>query len=108
MARISFVYDSYPLGIVLRLVERRLLGGSKNVPSSDWVELASEEAFSGLSRILALGEIRDEDVFVPHPIAASLSEPQALRVGLPPSIKMALQIEYQGSDYIAGLSAVLS
>ena len=103
MARISFVYNSYPLGIVLRLVERRLLGGSKNVPSSDWVELASEEAFSGLSRILALGdepssgvEIRDEDVFVPHPIAASLSEPQALRVGLPPSIKMALQIDTKG------------
>ena len=41
-------------------------------------------------------EICDEDVFVPHPIAASLSEPQALRVGLPPSIKMALQIDTKG------------
>jgi hypothetical protein len=103
MARVNFVYESSSLGIVLRLVERRLLGRLDDVASSDWADRAPEQAFSGLSRIHALADesasgvaIRSNDVFVPHPIAASLSEPQALGLGLPPSIKLALQIDTRG------------
>jgi superfamily II DNA or RNA helicase len=59
----------------------------------------SDQAFSGLSRILALAdddespvERRAEAVFIDDATVASLSEPQALGLGLPPSVRFVLQI----------------
>jgi hypothetical protein len=60
----------------------------------------AEQAFSGVSKLLALLDDDDgsvtrerEGVLIVHHAVASLTEPQALGLGLPPSVRQALHIE---------------
>jgi hypothetical protein len=60
----------------------------------------ADQAFSGVSKILALADDdasgvkrTDDAVFVNHKSVASLSEPQASGLGLPPGIPFPLQID---------------
>jgi hypothetical protein len=100
MARLKFSYEKDSSGIVLRLSERRLLGRVETVPPTAWAERASDQSFSGLARVLALAdepgsqvEIRRGGMFLDHATVASLSEPQALSLDLPPSVRFVLQID---------------
>jgi SNF2 family DNA or RNA helicase len=70
------------------------------VPLDDWPGSMAERAFSGISRLLALIDLADggaapegDGVRLSHEVIASLTEPQALGLGLPPSVRQALHIE---------------
>jgi superfamily II DNA or RNA helicase len=61
-----------------------------------------DQAFAGVSHLLALlddvdssVDRRGDGIFVDHATVASLTEPQALGLGLPPSVRIALQVETQ-------------
>jgi hypothetical protein len=102
MGRLSFQYEIQPAGIELRLVEKRWTGRAESLPIDGWVDRMEGQSFSGLSRVLALAddvdspvERRSEALFVDHNTVASLSEPQALGLGLPPSMRFMLQISTQ-------------
>ena len=99
MARIFFSYESNDDGITLRLMEKRWHGRTEPVPVAAWVDRMADQAFSGISRILALAddvdsavEYKEDGLFVDHTTIASLSEPQALGLGLPPSVRFVLQV----------------
>src|SRR3954470_3298673 len=101
--RAYFENDRNTQGIILRLLEKPWLGRARPVPVDNWAERMADQAFAGVSRILALlddidstVERRDEGLFVDHATIASLTEPQALGLGLPPSVQIALQVEAKG------------
>src|SRR5262245_19630410 len=86
-------------GVLITLRKRGLFGGSI-VPPGDWSEVASDVAFTGLARILPLIEqdeaeaiIEGDGVRLSHRIIADLTEPQAVALGLPPSVPFSLSIE---------------
>jgi hypothetical protein len=102
MGRLSFQYETTQGGVELRLVEKPWIGRTENLPIDTWVDHMSNQSFSGLSRILALAddvespvERRTEALFIDHETIASLSEPQALGLGLPPSMRFVLQVSTQ-------------
>lgn len=99
MGRPYFQYEITPKGIELRLVEKRWTGRLEALPTDGWIDRTENLSFSGLSRVLALAddidspvERRSESLFLDHSTVASLSEPQALGLGLPPSMRFVLQI----------------
>src|SRR4051812_33998348 len=99
MARLYFTYEVCSDGALLRLVEKPLVGSAKPVPVDEWAGRLGDEAFSGVSRVLALLEDemspierKDDGVILDHSTIASLTEPQALGLGFPPAVRMALQI----------------
>jgi hypothetical protein len=100
MARIFFTHDRDNDGITLRLIEKWWHGRAEPVPVGAWADRMADHAFSGLSRILALAddidsavENKEDNLFVDHTTIASLSEPQALSLGLPPSVRFGLQVD---------------
>ena len=100
MARLNFDHDASVGGLTLRLMEKPLIGKAQSVPVNDWADRMADQAFSGVSRILALLDDdkspvkpKDDGLFVDHLTVASLTEPQALGLGLPPSVRFALQVE---------------
>jgi hypothetical protein len=95
-----FAYDKFSDGITLRLLEKPLVGKARSVPVNDWAARMADQAFSAVSHVLALLDDekssvkpQDDGVFLDHPTVASLSEPQAICLGLPPSVRFALQID---------------
>src|SRR6266481_3435665 len=99
MARIFFDYESADDGITLRLMEKRWHGRAEPVPVAAWADRMADQAFSGISRVLALAddvdsavEYKEDGLFVDPATVASLSEPQALGLGLPPSVRFVLQV----------------
>src|SRR5690242_18575923 len=99
MGRPYFQYEITPKGIELRLVEKRWTGRLEALPTDGWIDRTENLSFSGLSRVLALADDIDspverlsESLFLDHSTVASLSEPQALGLGLPPSMRFVLQI----------------
>ena len=99
MAHAHFSHEIDRDGITLRLKEKRLLGHTSTVPVVDWADRMSDQAFSGISRILALADSEDSGVdhkedglSIDHATIASLSEPQAFGLGLPPSVRATLQV----------------
>jgi hypothetical protein len=102
MARAYFDHKIGPQGALLRLIEKSWAGRSQIVPVDDWATRMADQAFTGISRLLALlddvdssVERRDDGILVDHATVASLTEPQALGLGLPPSVRVALQVETQ-------------
>ncbi len=100
MARLYFDHDVSVEGLTLRLMEKPLLGKAQSVSVSDWADRMADQAFSGVSHILALLDddknsvkAREDGLFVDHCTIASLTEPQALGLGFPPSVRFALQVE---------------
>src|SRR5712691_4995330 len=100
MARLYFEWAIAPYGGTVRLMSRPLIGRPTSVPVEDWADCMFDQAFSGVSRILALVdemngsvEQRDGGVFASHDTIASLTEPQAVGLGLPSSVPYALQVE---------------
>lgn len=100
MARIFFTHESDNDGITLRLMERRWHGRAEPVPVAAWADRMADQAFSGLSRILALADdidsavvSKEDGLFVDQATIASLSEPQALGLGLPPTVRFVLQVD---------------
>src|SRR6266511_1861104 len=100
MARLLFDWVSKSDGATLRLMEKSWLHRAEPVSVEDWADRISDSTFSGISRILALLDDLDSPVersdgglFLDHPTIASLTEPQALGLGLPPSVRVALQVE---------------
>src|SRR5690242_2943353 len=99
MVRLFFDYECDAQGVTIRLMEKPWVGRAQPVPMEEWASRMADQAFSGVSRILALlddadssVERKDDGVFVDHATIASLSEPQALGLGLPPSVRVALQV----------------
>jgi hypothetical protein len=99
MARAFFQYECKADGVVLHLVEKRWHGRVDTVPVAAWADRMADQAFTGISRILALAdnidsavEQREGELFIDDATVASLTEAQALGLGLPPSIRFALQV----------------
>ncbi len=99
MARIRFTHERSSDGIILRLMEKRWNSLAAPIPVAGWADRMADQAFSGISRILALAddadsgvEDREDGLFIDHRTVASLSEPQAAGLGLPPSVRFALQV----------------
>jgi superfamily II DNA or RNA helicase len=99
MARILFTHEGSSGGTILRLMETRWHSAAAPIPVAAWADRIADQAFSGISRILALADdvdsavaLRDDGLFIDHRAIASLSEPQALGLGLPPSVRFALQV----------------
>jgi hypothetical protein len=92
-----------PSGALIRLREKPLLGKARNIQVDEWPARMADQAFSGVSKLFALLEDERESasryndgILISHHAIAELSEPQALAVGLPPSVRHALQIETKG------------
>jgi hypothetical protein len=86
-------------GVLVTFRKRGLFGGSV-VPPNEWSEVAGDLAFAGLARILPLIEqdevdaaIEGDGVRLSHRVIADLTEPQAVSLGLPPSVPFSLCIE---------------
>ena len=99
MARTLFTHEGSSDGTILRLMEKRWHSPAAPIPVAAWADRMADQAFSGISRILALADdvdsavaYREDSLFIDHKTIASLSEPQALGLGLPPSVRFALQV----------------
>jgi len=99
MPRLVFNNSFDDTGILITLRKRGLFGGSV-VPPNEWSEVAGDSAFAGLARILPLIErdgadaaIEGDGVRLSHRVVADLAEPQAVSLGLPPSLPFSLSIE---------------
>src|SRR5262245_42177989 len=99
MAKLFFKHDLDAAGVTLRLMEKPLLQSATLVPVELWIERIGNQAFSGISRLLALlddpnsnVETKDGGIFVDHRTVALLTEPEALSLGFPPAVQAALQI----------------
>ena len=99
MSQVFFQHESRPDRIVLRLGEKRWNGRVDVLPVAEWADRMADQAFAGIARILALAdngggavEQNESEVFVSDATVASFSEVQALGLGLPPSIRFALQV----------------
>jgi hypothetical protein len=84
MGRRFFKHETSSKGARLQVLEKPLIGSANAVPVEDWAERMGDEAFSGVSRILALLDdegspvVREEDgIFVDHATIASLSAGQS-------------------------------
>src|SRR3984893_13951843 len=113
MASVFFNYERSSDGIILRLMEKRWHSRAEPVPVATWADRMADQAFSGISRILALAgdidstvEHQEDGLFLDHKTPASLSEPQALGLGLPPSVRFALQVNTKNliTDHDFGIS----
>jgi HJR/Mrr/RecB family endonuclease len=96
----SFACEKFSDGVTLRLLEKPLVGKARSVPVNDWPARMADQAFSAVSHVLALLDdeqssvkLQDDGVFLDHRTVASLTEPQAICLGLPPSVRFALQID---------------
>jgi hypothetical protein len=103
MARLFFDYETNSEGATLRLIEKPWIGRSSAVPVQDWAARMADHAFSGLSRILALlddpnssVELSGDGLLLDHVTIAALTEPQALSLEFPPSVRAALQVDVSG------------
>lgn len=98
MASVFFKYESDSTGVTLRLVEKRWHGRIDPIPVDAWSDRVADRAFTGVSRILALADngngvvAQGDGLFIDSETVASLSEIQALGLGLPPSIRFSLQV----------------
>lgn len=99
MPRLIFDSSFDDTGVLITLRKRGLFGGTI-VPPSEWSEVAADVAFAGLARILPLIEqdevdatIEGDGVRLSHEVIADLTEPQAVGLGLPPSVPFSLSIE---------------
>src|SRR5262249_25116953 len=99
MAQRFFTHEVSSAGAVLRLLEKPFIGSAKPVPVDEWTARLGDEAFSGVSRVLALldeetsaVDHKDAGILLDHATIASLSEPQALGLEFPPSVRFALQV----------------
>src|ERR1700687_444304 len=113
MARILFTHERSSDGTILRLMEKRWLSPAAPIPVADWDGRMADQAFSGISRILALADDvdsavtqKEDSLFIDHKTVSSLSEPQALGLGLPPSVRFALQVNTKNliTDHDFGIS----
>jgi hypothetical protein len=100
MGQLFFEPEYSSSGTMLRLRDKPLLGRARSVPIEEWPRCMAERAFSGVSKLLALLDDADgnatpelDGVRIAHHAIASLTEPQALGLGLPPSVRQALQID---------------
>jgi HJR/Mrr/RecB family endonuclease len=103
MPRVFFDFESRDGGVKLRLIEKPLLSVARVVSVDDWADHKGDQAFSGIARVLALlddadspVERNDDGIFVDHKSIATLTEPQALGLGFPPSVRVSLQVESKG------------
>ncbi|MET3912102.1 hypothetical protein ABID59_006472 [Bradyrhizobium sp. S3.3.6] len=98
---IHFQHEFDIEGLKLRLVQKPIIGRAKIVPVEDWAAHTHGQAFVSVSHVLALADANlisqtDDAVILGHDVAASMTEPQALGLGLPPTTKAPLQIETRG------------
>src|SRR5580704_11253562 len=100
MGQLFFEPEYSSSGTMLRLRDKPLLGRARSVPIEEWPRCMAERAFSGVSKLLALLDDADgnatpelDGVRITHHAIAPLTEPQALGLGLPPSVRQALQID---------------
>jgi hypothetical protein len=99
MPRLVFDNSFDNAGVLITLRKRGLFGGSIVGPG-EWSEVAGDVAFAGLARILPLigqdeadATIEGDGVRLSHRVIADLTEPQAVSLGLPPSVPFSLGIE---------------
>src|SRR5215467_3637199 len=100
MARLSFECERTDDGVILRLIEKPWIGQSRSVPVDHWAERMADQVFSGMSKALALLDDAEhivtrtaDGLSLDYRTIASLTEPQALSLGLPPSARVALQVD---------------
>ncbi|CAK0763210.1 hypothetical protein CCP4SC76_380005 [Gammaproteobacteria bacterium] len=111
----TFKWESDNNGVTIRLVERRLLRGEREVPVSQWGNIADAPSFAGIGRVMSLldecaGEsppavsATETNLFIRHNLVAGFQEHQALGLGLPPSTSLVLGIQSRGDLAQPGLS----
>src|ERR1700730_3289477 len=100
MTQLSFTCHSDAYGATIRLMEKSWVSRARAVPVDEWPSRMANQAFAGISRLFALldeadrsADRKDDGVFIDHATIASLTEPQALGLGFPPSVPAALQVE---------------
>jgi hypothetical protein len=86
-------------GVELRLIEKPLLRKADRIPVDAWADRMADRAFSGISRVLGLLDQPNSTVqrtehglYLDHATVATLTEPQALGLGFPPSVRARLQV----------------
>src|SRR5262245_38280795 len=86
-------------GVDLRLMDKPLLRRGESIPVDAWANRMGDRAFSGISRVLGLLDQPDSPVdrteyglYLDHATIAALTEPQALGLGFPPSVRARVQV----------------
>lgn len=95
-----FEWEASSTGVKLRLIDKPLLRRANPIPVDAWADRMVDRAFAGVSRLITLLDDGDEGVeraaeelHLTHATVATLTEPQALGLGLPPSVRAVLQID---------------
>lgn len=100
MPRVSFQSEIADQGVVLRMLQRGLIGARRPIPAAQWAEAGGDMAFAAIANVLATVEandgravIHDDGVLLSHPAAAALSEAHCAALQLPAAAPFALSIE---------------
>jgi superfamily II DNA or RNA helicase len=103
MARASFEYNVVPGGVDVRLTRRAMLGTPAVVPVDEWTSVATGAARPGMARVLSALDADDGSVVrrgdalgMTDAFVASLTETQAIGLGLPPSVPFMLDVQAHG------------
>ncbi|MEO5350358.1 MAG: SNF2-related protein [Magnetococcus sp. YQC-3] len=100
-----FEYESTADGILIRLVTKRLLGDRRMVPFAHWSDESPTSSMAGIGAIARLlteqnpatpVERHPDGLLLSHPAVASLTEAQAMDLGLPPNTSLMLCVQSKG------------
>ncbi|MBF0093859.1 MAG: restriction endonuclease [Alphaproteobacteria bacterium] len=103
----TFKWESDGTGLKIRLVERRLLGGDRDVAVARWGDVADSGSMAGVGRVMSLLDEHAGDsspavsadgtsLFIRHDMVAGLQEHQAVGLGLPPPTSLILGVQSRG------------
>lgn len=89
---------SLPGGLLVELLETRLLRSDRHIEWASWPKSLGR---STMRTFLALvneagAEARDDGLFLPHALIASLPDHLARKLGLPPLVAASLSLRFQG------------
>ncbi|MEO5375742.1 MAG: hypothetical protein H7840_15995 [Alphaproteobacteria bacterium] len=113
----TFKWESDGTGLKIRLVERRLLGGDRDVPVARWGDVADTGSMAGIGRVMSLLDEHAGDsspavsadettLFIRHDMVAGLQEHQAAGLGLPPTTSLILGVQSRGDLAQAGFTVM--
>ncbi len=86
--------DAGPDGVTLTCVRKGMFSRGRTVPPADWPDEAERPGRDLLDYLVQADQatLTTDGVMLPHAVVAGLTEAQASRLGLPPTIPHALQV----------------
>lgn len=92
-----FSHDCNPDGLLVRLIEKKLLS-SKAVPLDQWPRRLDKDCARRLRSLIETGDAtpKGEELLLPHPLVATLPASFAERLGLPPLGGFSLTLQFEG------------